>query len=413
MSDLKPNLIVITDYYPYGNGEPFIENEMYYLASRCNVSIISSDIDSNNYRDVPEAVSVYRCSSKIGYSFIEKTRYIFHYFFSLTGIRETLEILKSKKQTRKRIVSSIYDFIRSESFYKQVKKKNILKKGEKYIIYTYWSNYKTLAFTRRKRKNWKIITRMQGYDLYNERMLTGRQTFKSSMEKGLDAICFVSEMGRNYYKDFFLKTDRKLNILKLFRLGTDPAYSFNMQKDDSNFILCSCSNVIPLKRVNLIACALKSIHDVEIVWYHFGDGESFNELNDSINDLPKNITVHLCGRISNIEIRKFYANHYVDCFITITSTEGGCPVSIQEAMSYGIPIIATAVGGIPEMLIGTENILLQSNPTIDEIVEAIKSMMTIEQAYSSKLRSDNILRWNELFNAKTNNEKFYKFLCEL
>ena len=82
-------------------------------------------------------------------------------------------------------------------------------------------------------------------------------------------------------------------------------------------------------------------------------------------------------------------------------------------MSYGVPIIAPAVGGIPEMLIGTKNVLLPENPTVDEVIKAIRSIIQAEQNDILNLRSENVLRWNQLFNAKVNNEKFSKFLNEL
>ena len=58
-----------------------------------------------------------------------------------------------------------------------------------------------------------------------------------------------------------------------------------------------------------------------------------------------------------------------DSFITTSSTEG-LPVSIQEAMAAGIPIIGTNVGGIPEMIDGN-GVLLSANPSNKEVAEAI------------------------------------------
>jgi len=44
------------------------------------------------------------------------------------------------------------------------------------------------------------------------------------------------------------------------------------------------------------------------------------------------------------DVLNYYASNPVDVFINTSSSEG-LPVSIMEAMSFGIPVIATNVGG--------------------------------------------------------------------
>ena len=403
-------MILVTDYYPFNVSETFLENEIPYLAENFELTIISSDEDSNIYRSVPKGVKVFRCGSKSGYSFFEKIKYTLSFFFSVDGLRELFEIIKSKEKIKSRFFSSLYDYFRSRSFFEKLKNKNILPKNEKCIIYTYWSNYKTHAFTLKKRKNWTIITRMHGYDLYNERMATGRQVFKSSMEKKLSAICFVSEAGREYYKKYFLKTDIPL---KLFRLGTQKPFVPKIRNRPEAFVICSCSNVIPLKRVDLIVSTLKEITDFKIEWHHFGDGEDFERIILLSKTLPENVTAFFHGRVKNSEVLDFYSENEVDCFITTSSTEGGCPVSIQEAMSFGIPIIATAVGGIPEMLENTNNNLLKADPQIVEIVAAIKNIINYNEVLVNNIKDINYTKWNKTFNQEMNNKHFISFLKEL
>jgi glycosyltransferase involved in cell wall biosynthesis len=62
-----------------------------------------------------------------------------------------------------------------------------------------------------------------------------------------------------------------------------------------------------------------------------------------------------------------------DIFILITKHEG-LPLTVLEAMSAGLPVIASAVGGIPEEIDSTSGILIQEN-NIEEITEALKHLI--------------------------------------
>ena len=56
------------------------------------------------------------------------------------------------------------------------------------------------------------------------------------------------------------------------------------------------------------------------------------------------------GFQDNEKIMDFYRNNPIDIFINVSTNEG-VPVSIMEAISFGIPIIATNVGGTNEIVI--------------------------------------------------------------
>jgi glycosyltransferase involved in cell wall biosynthesis len=65
-------------------------------------------------------------------------------------------------------------------------------------------------------------------------------------------------------------------------------------------------------------------------------------------------------------------------FISLSQHED-IPVSILEAFSFGIPVIAANVGGIAEVLQnGVNGILLSANPTAAELVEALNFMVQMD-----------------------------------
>src|SRR5690606_25360259 len=61
-----------------------------------------------------------------------------------------------------------------------------------------------------------------------------------------------------------------------------------------------------------------------------------------------------------------------DIFV-LPSKDEGLPISIIEAMRAGLPVIATSVAGIPEMIDHQKNGLL-IQPTITSLVSALTSL---------------------------------------
>ena len=73
------------------------------------------------------------------------------------------------------------------------------------------------------------------------------------------------------------------------------------------------------------------------------------ELQALIENKSKNLNVILTGYISNSDVKQLYMMNDFDLFVNMSLSEG-IPVSIMEAISFGIPIIATNVGGNAEIV---------------------------------------------------------------
>ena len=82
-----------------------------------------------------------------------------------------------------------------------------------------------------------------------------------------------------------------------------------------------------------------------------------------------NVNIDFPGKLSKddwVELSKEY-----DVFINTTHFDN-TPVSLIEAMSLGLPIISTNVGGIPFLIKDNETGLLVNDNDVDEMVNAIK-----------------------------------------
>ncbi len=73
------------------------------------------------------------------------------------------------------------------------------------------------------------------------------------------------------------------------------------------------------------------------------------------------------------DIRKLYSAF--DLFVLVSRTEG-LPMALLEAMASGIPVIASAVGAIPDLIGNNERGLLIEPCNVDDIIKAVRFLIT-------------------------------------
>jgi glycosyltransferase involved in cell wall biosynthesis len=198
---------------------------------------------------------------------------------------------------------------------------------------------------------------------------------------------------------------------ELSRLGVNN--SINPAIIERNYLLLvSCSNIIPVKRVYLIAEALKVITESVIKWIHFGDGPERMQIEAIISNLPSNIQVELMGRRDNKEIYTYYNEIRPDLFTNVSSSEG-VPVSIMEAMSYGIPVIATDVGGTSEIVNSANGYLLKADINPKELADTIQSFIELTVVKKELKQQASFETWKNNYNAEDNFSRFVKTIQDL
>ena len=106
-------------------------------------------------------------------------------------------------------------------------------------------------------------------------------------------------------------------------------------------------------------------------WVHFGDGDLMSDIKRQINDFQStNFEVDLKGHVLNEEVLNWYGKNEVTVFVNVSESEG-IPVSVMEAMSFGIPVIATDVGGNCEIVDASNGRLIPAQFELSELVEAL------------------------------------------
>lgn len=110
-----------------------------------------------------------------------------------------------------------------------------------------------------------------------------------------------------------------------------------------------------------------------------GVGPERLALKERLKELSIEDNVHFFGAVENKEIPNILRK--TDIFILPSYSEG-FPLTIIEALSMGCPVIATSVGGIPEVVRNEENGLLIESKNSTMIQDAIEKLINNPNLYN-------------------------------
>lgn len=294
---------------------------------------------------------------------------------------------------------------RSNYEMRKIKKSVELQKLKNAIFYSYrfeYQPYVAMLLRKELKTDNKIISRAHRYDLYEEFRKNKYIPCRELLIKNLDAVYPCSEDGTCYLQSRFPKYKNKIKTRFLGTLGCGQK---KYNKEDELRIV-SCSNVVPVKRLDLIVETLQHILDINIKWTHFGDGIMMNQIKEMSRELPENIKIDFRGNVKNSDLLEVYKNNQFDLFLNVSLSEG-IPVSIMEALSFGIPCIATDVGGTKEIVIdGYNGWLLKKDFKEEQLVNIIRNYCNLNNEQILKLRECAYESWKEKYNAKKNYTTF-------
>lgn len=423
----KKDLLLITGVYPYDVYEGYLEEEILFLSEQFNkIYIISQNIKSPITRPLPSNCISFRMSSEVN-----KKEIIYNiiYILSSPEFYSALynAIFRYKRFPGKLIIGDIAHLITAgRKIFKFISilitNQNI--RTDNLVGYSYWFDKGAYSLSKLKKKN-KLhiaISRAHSYDIYFWRHKSNYIPLKYYIYKNLDFVYFISEHGKNYFAQIVKISDRFDNKIKLSRLGT---IYYNKQNNKSiidknqSFILLSCSHIIELKRIDRIINALSYLEDIAIKWIHIGHNWQQSNYEIEIYEMAKkllsqknNIKYTFTGQMTKEQVISFYCENHIDLFINVSETEG-LPVSIMEAMSFSIPVIATAVGGTPEIVNQNNGYLLPAHPDYKQIASAIRILLSKDKNEYEQLKLNAYNTWNNLYNAKKNYSDFAKEISRI
>jgi glycosyltransferase involved in cell wall biosynthesis len=136
-------------------------------------------------------------------------------------------------------------------------------------------------------------------------------------------------------------------------------------------------------------------------------------LREQAQSLPAHIRWQFTGALSNQDVLRFYQENAVDLFINVSASEG-LPVSIMEAMSFGIPVAATDVGGVGELVRpGANGFLWPADVTPDTIADTIHHFFLLSETQKKAMREAAWQTWRDRVNAEVQYPEFAQQLLAL
>lgn len=196
------------------------------------------------------------------------------------------------------------------------------------------------------------------------------------------------------------------NKIKVIHLGI-KCLPFKKTVSDikPEFNLVSVGYLLPHKGIDLSIIAAKELIKAGLLnfrWTIYGDGPLLNKLLQLTQSLNLEENIKFAGRIDNKKLLIDYENFKFDVLIqNSVSRYGiseGIPVSIMEAMAYGIPVIASDCGGTKELVDGISGILIPQNDSKRLASEIIKLLN--DNVYLEKIGQNGREKVHREFNSK-------------
>ncbi|WP_339210614.1 glycosyltransferase [Aeribacillus sp. FSL K6-8210] len=396
-------LILLTNYYPFHKGEEYLESEIEFLSEEFKDIIILVTMKSPNMkqtRKVPKNCKI--ISSNLYFNPIGKAKMFFKH---MNKVSHNKNLFNGKENFAQRLYAKYFEARSIEvynSFEKQLK--NIaFEKYSSITIYSYWL-YITANVAIKLRENLlknvnnvKTISRAHRYDLYEDAAPLKYLPQRNFLLSKLDHIFPCSQDGVDYINKTNPGFEKKVEVR---RLGTMPR-KVSEKKGIEMLNIVTCSVMRKVKRLDLLIDALKILQDegIKFHWTHIGGGSEFKKISKLAKKKLDSNNYYFTGQLKNEEVLEWYQKNPATVFVNVSSSEG-VPVSIMEAMSMGLPVIATDVGGTREILKnGVSGFLLKSNPLAEEISNVLRKFYQLTYEEYSSMCKNSYMLWNKNCNA--------------
>ena len=400
------DLYLFPNNYPYGNSETFLADEMPYISQLFDNVHVTPLWANGSKRETPYKNVIIE-KPILGFNPKNKFRLLMSGIFNFSPIINIFKELRQSKNIRYSFKTKFWITATSTLVTRSILSSKNFKKIAKQmtfndLCYFYWGDMtaNTLPFLKKNNDSFpKTITRLHGSDLYH--YAKGFVPFRRQLFDSLDMICTISKNGADYLENLYPEITNKLFIS---RLGSKDCGIENFVESDTLRIL-TCSNIIALKRLDLLANALRLIKDRKIAWTHVGDGPMKNEILGITKAFGSNISVDFKGVMKHNELLDFIKDSSFDVFIN-TSISEGIPVSIMEAISFGIPVIATNVGGTSEIVNESTGFLIPKDITPEQLKDKIIEFSDTNKLVINQLRVSARKEWKHNWNMDINYRKF-------
>ncbi len=406
-------LVLLTKTYPFDKGEEFIEDEVPVLAKAFDRLVILATSTSDapeQTRSVPDNATVLQIPASRIKRALLGTAFSYLPFTGCKGYADPEERAAVRGSLKRRGFLS-YFLAKSEAVYREASRllaDSGLDLCSGVTFYSYWFYDIALAAIRLRddcrAPKVRAVSRAHRYDLYPDRNATGYLPLRPYLLEHIDRVYPCSDDGsallQKCYSTYRSKIETAYLGTRDFGLGPEP--------EGTGLRIVSCCHISPVKRVELLAQALAQFKGsgIELHWTHFGGGDGLDALKAYAAEQLSFMDCQFVGPVKNADLMAYYQRQPADVFVNTSSSEG-LPVSIMEACSFGIPAVATDVGGTAEIVReGETGFLLPADLTPQLLAEKLAAFAQMPSSERQSLRKNCRRIWEEYFCGEQNFTRF-------
>lgn len=381
---IDATLVLLTKQYPFGHAETYLNNEIRYLDAAFR-EVILVPVDAYKFGDVNPLVAG-----------LQNTR-----VFKINEVRKSAGILQRIGRTFQCLGILLSEVFNGREPWTHLRKLNFsltyLKVGYgqaenlheflnrrrgKLLLYSYWLQKGTVAgifYKRYFNSEARLINRAHSSDLYHKDWNDIIQMesapfypFEYFKVNESDHVFSISDHGMSHLKRVFPYFYERFSVA---RLAVKDSGVLNPFDPNHPFRIVTCSGITPNKRVYFIPEILGCLDDLNVEWVHLGEGkgENLEILEKEIEKYDVRDRITIKGRMDNAEIFRYYETQQVNLILNLSKAEG-IPVSLMEAISFGIPGIVTETVGNPEVIDATCGYVVDVELHPEHIASLIRGM---------------------------------------
>lgn len=192
------------------------------------------------------------------------------------------------------------------------------------------------------------------------KLIEERSDYIKNICSEIDMFIAPSQFLKDKFVDFGIPENKIIFLAYGFNL--DLFQNFNKNRDGKlrfGFI----GNIIPAKGIHVLIKSFNKIRNNKIELKIYGQSISYKDAFGNylkyIKKIKKNKNIRFMGGFDNKDISRIFSE--IDVLIVPSIWHENSPLVIQEAFAAKTPVIASRVGGIPELIEDSVNGLLFSD----------------------------------------------------
>lgn len=415
----EQNLLLVTEHYPCGFQEAFLEAEIEYLTRLYNVHVITTDTDRLMTRALPRGVTFSRPAEHTG----KLKRALARVQCLLSrGFHEECRWAKREgrwsKEFRKHTLDAL---VESRLLYNYVRELDIFQDERPLTIYDANMNnylYGLCCLKQFSETDIKVVARCHRANMQDPVTGKRRDTLNHIVNEAIDALYFTNGDRREAYLREFCRdeSDEIREKLRLAPLGVPgPLKKQRPAPDEFLLRVVSCSPIEVDKRLDLLVEGIAGMEHGCLEWVHIGDGSDRERIlalaQEKLGNKP-GIRYSFLGRMSQKELYQWYAEKPVDVFLSVSRSES-VPAAMLEAMANHIFVCATAVDGVTDVVSQESGLLLPPDPTAQQLSRFLEALCGMNKELFAQKSEQAFLSWKSSFSADRNCIAFVRELAGL